>query len=47
MKISGRIKILGSHFPQVEFAKDDIVHGSIDWHSMTSSFEEGETDVRE
>jgi len=36
--------ILGSHF-QAKFAKEDVVHGSIDWNSRTSTFEEGETDV--
>jgi len=32
-------------FPETEFAKNDIVHGSIDWISMTSSFEEGGIEV--
>ena len=32
-------------FPQAEFAKDNYVHGSIDWNSRTSSFEERGTDV--
>ena len=45
------MKIVEAHqdfqdtFPQIDFAKDGIVHGSIDWNSRTSSFEEGGTDV--
>jgi len=33
-------------FPQAKFAKDVIVHGSINWNSMTSIFEMRGTDVR-
>ena len=32
-------------FPEAEFAKDDIVHGSVDQNLKTSSFEEGGTGV--
>ena len=32
-------------FPRTEFAKDDIVHGSVDQNLKTSSFEEGGTGV--
>jgi len=41
---SRQINILRS-YPQAEFAKDGIVHGSIDWNLRMSSFEEGMADV--
>jgi len=38
---------LGSHFFQAEFARDGIVHDSIDRNSRMNSFQEGGTDVGE
>jgi len=32
-------------FPKAEFARDGIIHGSIDWNSRMNSFEEGGNDV--
>jgi len=41
-----RSRFWDNPFPQIEFAKDDIIHDSFDRNSRTSSFEEGGTNVR-
>ena len=46
MNNRGKSRYWDQTFPQAEFAKDSHVHGLIDWHSRTSSFEKRGTDVR-
>ena len=41
----GKLRFWDHTFSQAEFDKYGIVHGSIDWNSGTSSFEEGGSDV--
>ena len=36
----GESRFWDQTFPQAEFAKDNYIHGSIDWNSRTSYFEE-------
>jgi len=43
--LRGRSRFWDHTFPQAEFTKDEIVPGSIDRNSRTSTFEKGGTNV--